>query len=99
MNVIWTKEALERLYEIEEYIARDSFERAEQFVNYLIERGESITENPHIGRIVPEISNPEIREVLAKKYRIVYRIQSNFIVILTVFEGHKLLYSTADEWH
>lgn len=98
MNVIWTKESLERLYEIEEYIARDSLERAEQFVNYLIERGESVAENPHIGRIVPEISNPDIREILVKKYRIVYRIQSNLIVILTVFEGHKLLNLTTDEW-
>ena len=91
MNVIWTKEALERLNEIEEYIAQDSPERAEQFVNYLIERGQSVPENPHIGRMVPEILNPDIREIIAKKYRIVFRIQPNSIAILTVFEGHKLL--------
>ena len=90
MKVIQTKEALERLTEIEEFIAQDSPQRAEKFINYLIERGESISQNPEIGRVVPEILNPKIREVIAKKYRIVYRIRKNKIEIITVFEGHRL---------
>lgn len=91
MTVLWTGEALKNLSEIEKFIGTDSPERAEKFINYLIERGESIAQNPHIGRIVPEISNPEIRELIIKKYRIVYRVRENRIEILTVFEGHKLL--------
>jgi len=55
MKVIWTKEALERLTEIEEFIAQDSPQQAEKFINFLIERGESILQNPKIGRVVPEI--------------------------------------------
>jgi len=91
MIVNWTDEALEKLWEIEQYIGSNSPKNAESFVNYLIEQGESIGINPHIGRIVPEISNPEIRELIVKKYRIVYRVQEQKIEILTVFEGHKLL--------
>jgi len=91
LTVLWTGEALNNLSEIEKFIGTDSPERAEKFINYLIERGESIAQNPHIGRIVPEISNPEIRELNIKKYRIVYRVRENRIKILTVFEGHKLL--------
>jgi len=91
MNVIWTREALNRLLEIEEFIAQDSPQRAESFVDYLIERGESVGRNPETGRVVAEISNPEIREIIARKYRIVYRIQNDRIEILTVFEGHRLL--------
>ena len=72
-------------------VGRNSPEQAESFVNYLIEKGDSISLNPHMGRVVPEISNPEIRELIVKKYRIVYRVQREEIVILTVFEGHKLL--------
>ncbi len=52
---------------------------------------ESIAQNPHKGRIVPEISNPEIRELIVKNYRTVYRVQEEEIVIFSVFEGHKLL--------
>jgi len=91
MKVIWTKEALEKLAEIEEFIAQDSPQRAEKFISFLIERGDSISQNPEIGRLVPEISNPGIRELIAKKYRIVYRIKNDKIEILTIFEGHRLL--------
>jgi len=91
MTVIWTREALEKLSEIEKFIETGSPERAETFISYLIERGESISHNPKIGRIVPEILNPEIREIIVKKYRIVYRVKKEKIEILTVFEGHRLL--------
>ena len=91
MKVIWSRQSLERLSEIEDFIARDSPERAERFVDYLIERGNSVSRNPQIGRIVPEISNPSIREIIAKKYRIIYKVKQDTIEILTVFEGHMLL--------
>jgi len=91
VNVIWTDESLTRLAEIEEFIARDSLRRAKEFINYLIERGESISKNPKIGRVVPEISNPSIRELIVKNYRIVYSIKKENVEILTVFEGHRLL--------
>ena len=91
MKLSWTREALDRLIEIEEFIAQDSPKRAEDFVDYLIERTNLIPENPEIGRIVPEISNISIRELLLKSYRIAYRIKPAEIDILTVFEGHRLL--------
>ena len=91
MTVIWTREALGKLNEIEEFIGTDNPERAEAFINYLIEHAESIAQNPKIGRTFPEILNPQIREIIVEKYRIVYRIKEEKIVILTVFEGHRLL--------
>ena len=91
MTVIWTRESLEKLSEIEEFIGTDNPKRAVTFINHLIERGESISRNPKIGRTVPEISNPDIREIIVKKYRIVYRVKKDKIEILTVFEGHRLL--------
>ncbi len=91
MKVIWTEESLEKLSAIEEFIGTDSPERAEIFVDYLIMKGESISENPKMGRIVPEISNPNIREIIVKKYRIVYKNSEEKVEILTVFEGHRLL--------
>jgi len=91
MNVFWMKEALEKLSEIEEFVAQDSPQRAKKFVSFLIERGESISQNPFIGRVVPEISNPNVRELISKQYRIDYRIKDELIEILTVFEGHRVL--------
>ncbi|MCK4543128.1 MAG: type II toxin-antitoxin system RelE/ParE family toxin [Spirochaetales bacterium] len=91
MKVIWTDEALERMSEIDEFISRDSPLKAEEFIDFLISQEEIISQNPEIGRVVPELSNSGIRELIIKGYRLVYRIMSHRIEILTVFEGHKLL--------
>lgn len=91
MKVLWTHEALERLLEIEDFIAQDSPRRARQFIGLLIEKGESLSESPRRGRIVPEISNPHVRELIVEKYRVVYRLRRDQIEILTVFEGHRQL--------
>ncbi len=91
MRIRWTHEALDRLIEIEEYISKNTPARAIQFVDQLIEHAESLTDKPHMGRAVPELANPDIRELVFKKYRIVYRLKVNHIEILTVFEGHRLM--------
>jgi plasmid stabilization system protein ParE len=92
MRVTWSREASENLAEIEDFIAKDSAERAAKFIDEIAAHTESaLSGEPRSGRTVPEISNPEIRELLFKKYRIVYRVKKNTVEILTVFEGHRLL--------
>ena len=92
MTVTWSQEAGDNLVDLEEFIARDSVERAVRFVDALIDHAEVIlADNPHSGRTVPEIGNPDIRELVYRGYRIVYRLNGDQIEILTVFEGHRLL--------
>lgn len=91
MKIFWTKEALLRLQEIEEYISINNPVVAIEFVDNLISLGETLINNPEKGRIVPELSLENIRELLHKNYRIVYLVKKNSVDILTVFEGHQLL--------
>lgn len=92
MSVTWSREAGENLVEIEEFIARGSLERAVRFVDALIDYAEAtLADNPRCGRIVPEIGNPDMRELIYRGYRIVYRLKGDVLDILTVFEGHRLL--------
>ena len=91
MKIFWTKEALLRLQEIEEYISRDNPIVALEFIDKLISVAETIIDNPEKGRIVPELSLENIRELLHRNYRIVYLVKKNSVDILTVFEGHQLL--------
>ncbi|HCL00096.1 MAG TPA: plasmid stabilization protein [Candidatus Marinimicrobia bacterium] len=91
MKIIWTREALENIIEIEEYIYQDNPSKATEFTDFLIDKCEYLINNPEIGRIVPELSDPRIRELIVKNYRIVYRYIDEKIQILTVFEGHRLL--------
>lgn len=92
MEIRWTREALGQLIEIEEFISRDNPERAALFVDLIIDHVEaSLPVNPRLGRTVPEIANPAIRELLFRNYRIVYLLTESIIEILSVFEGHRLL--------
>jgi len=84
LKIFWTKEALLRLQEIEEYISKDNPIVAVEFIDKLISVAETI-------RIVPELSLENIRELLYKNYRIVYLVKRKSVNILTVFEGHQLL--------
>ncbi|MBW4056974.1 MAG: type II toxin-antitoxin system RelE/ParE family toxin, partial [Proteobacteria bacterium] len=85
MSVTWSQEAGNNLVDIEEFIARDRVERAVQFVDALIDHTEAIlTDNPRSGRSVPETGNPDIRELIYRGYRIVYRLNVDRIEILTV---------------
>jgi len=90
--VTWSQQAGENLVDLEEFVARDSLERAVRFVDALIDHAEEILAgNPRSERTVPEIGNPDIRELIYRGYRIVYRLNGDRIEILTVFEGHRLL--------
>ena len=41
--------------------------------------------------MVPEFSDPDIRELIIKGYRLVYRPGKGKVDILTLFEGHRLI--------
>ncbi|MBU3948807.1 MAG: type II toxin-antitoxin system RelE/ParE family toxin [Proteobacteria bacterium] len=91
MQIVWTQEALEKLAEMQEYISKDNLKRAITFTKFLIEQGETLIDHPEMGRVVPEIGNESIRELIVKKYRIIYRLSGKRVEILTVFEVHRLL--------
>jgi len=91
MKLVWTKETLRNLIEIDQYISRDNPIVAKEFVDRIITLAETIVDNPKKGRVVPELSLDNIRELLYKNYRIVYLIKKSSVEILTVFEGHQLL--------
>jgi addiction module RelE/StbE family toxin len=89
MNVVWTSEAIRKLEEIEKFIAQDNPQRASGFIDQLLEKGDLTGSFPDMGRVVPELSMPESREILVGNYRIIYRRVSLCIEILTVYEGHR----------
>lgn len=91
MKLFWTKEALIRLQEIEEFISKDNPVAAIDFVDKLISVAEKIVHYPEKGRMVPELSLENILELLYKNYRVVYLVKKKSVDILTVFEGHQLL--------
>lgn len=91
MNVHWTFAALGHLLAIYEYIARDSSLYAQRMVDKLTRRSEQIAAFPRSGRVVPEFEADDIREIIEKPYRIIYRIKPEQIDVLAVIHGAQLL--------
>jgi len=87
----WTERALSDLRAIDDYIAADDPVAAARWVARLIAKAEDAAELPLAGRVVPEKARADIREVFLRTYRIVYRVREGGILVLTVFEGHRLL--------
>lgn len=94
LKLVWTERAIRDLEQIDDYVAKDSPAAAARWVAKLIATAATVPSTPRSGRMVPEQGRADIREVLLRHYRIVYRIRETQIDILTVFEGHKLLPSS-----
>ena len=90
-QVRWTPQAADDLDAIAEFIARDSPHFASLFVADILQTVERLIDFPESGRIVPEIGNKSIREVILGSYRIIYRRHSEAVEILTVHHGARLL--------
>ncbi len=75
---------------IGDHIARDDPEAAERWVMKLVGTAEKAAGAPLAGRRVPELARDDVREVLVRTYRIVYRVTAKRCEVLTVFEGHRL---------
>ena len=73
-KLIWSPAARDDLHDIVVFIARDNPERAMSFGYELISETDKLHAFPEMGRTVPEYRNQNIREIIFRPYRIVYRI-------------------------
>lgn len=88
-KVVWSFEAADDLKAIADYIAKDSAFYATAFVQEIRDASRSLKVFSERGRIVPELSNPNIRELLVKEYRLIYNIEEPRVVILGLIHGRR----------
>jgi plasmid stabilization system protein ParE len=98
MKLQWTQEAMDRLEAIRDYIAEHNKQAADREIRRIALRAYQLTAASHLGRQVPEYQNPEIREILERPYRIIYRIQHEKIDILSVMHYRQLLPSDLEKF-
>jgi toxin ParE1/3/4 len=78
-------------------IAIDNPRAAGVWLRKLRDRARLAGRSPGLGRKVPEIDREDIREAIVGNYRMVYLVEGKTVVILTIFEGHRLLPDLAVE--
>jgi len=84
MKVYWTLEARARLLDIQEYIAHYSPKAARSVAARLLQRSRKLSTPPFTGRRLPEYPEAELREVLERPFRLIYRVKPEQIEVITV---------------
>ncbi len=85
--VVWAPQAIDDVEAIRTHVARDSTHYADLVVERLVAAVERLQNHPRSGRVVPELGDDSIREVIHGNHRIVYRLHHDVVEIATVFHG------------
>jgi plasmid stabilization system protein ParE len=87
----WTSQAADDLRNIRTFIERDSPRYGRLVAERLFEATSRIELFPQSGRVVPELGREDVRELVVGDYRIVYRLERDAAILLTVFRSSQLL--------
>ncbi|MBD3408362.1 MAG: type II toxin-antitoxin system mRNA interferase toxin, RelE/StbE family [Candidatus Lokiarchaeota archaeon] len=84
----WSATSVADLESIRDYISNDSEAEAIRFLKEIKVKVMEIPDFPFLGRVVPEMNDENIREIIFGNYRIIYGIQDDLIKVHTIFH-HK----------
>ena len=81
---------MNHLLAIHEYARQNSRIYADRLIDRLTRRSEQISRFPQSGRIVPEYRRTELREVIERPYRLIYRIREEQVDILAIMHSAQM---------
>jgi len=87
--VIWTLRARADLKAIHDYIAKDSRQNAKRVAHEIRRKADALAEPPRVGRKVPELNDPQLREISAYSWRIIYHLRKDNVFIVTVIHKRR----------
>ncbi|MBN3946555.1 MAG: type II toxin-antitoxin system RelE/ParE family toxin [Nostoc sp.] len=74
-QVVFSPKAVGDLEAIVKYIALSNAEAARKLGQQLLEKSRELSQFPLKGQKVPEFDDPNIRQLILKPYRVVYRVE------------------------
>jgi plasmid stabilization system protein ParE len=90
-RIRWSNQALADLEAIGDFIVRDTPSMAQVFVERVFAAVTRLEAFPRSGRVVPEIGQEDLHEIIFGSYRIVYVVSEDEVNILTVFHATRPL--------
>ena len=89
MNVVWTEYAFAQLEDAIAFVARDRPQAARVWLERILDAGAGLADLPDRGRVVPEVSRDEIRELIISPYRLIYRRDATVVTIAMVLHERR----------
>lgn len=96
MKVQWSEHALEQVEQIFAYIVRDRPNVAVDIVDGLFDTAEQLSETPEMGPPWPPAQRQDLRFILFKTYRILYRVDEDRVIVTSVRHTRRDTDATAD---
>ena len=87
MKVVWSPLADRQVDEAVGYIARGDPAAALAWLRRLLASVRALSRFPDAGRVVPEVRREDIREVIVRPYRVIYRRRSDAVEIVALRHG------------
>ena len=88
-RVVWSARALADVESIAAFISSDSPAYAKIVVKKIVKLTRQLVRFPQSGREVPEFQDPSLRELLAYSYRIIYKVETEEVIIASVIHGKR----------
>lgn len=82
--MIWAKTAINDLKSYSQHSEIITEGKVEEYIECLIDYGNSLSFNPNLGKEFLDYKNTTIRQLLYKMHRIFYYIEKNEIIIIQV---------------
>ena len=86
-SVVWAVSAQAGLDEVITYISQDSTQAAARVLQQVLETGATLATFAERGRMVPESNDPAIRELFVFRYRLMYEVHDDRVVIVAFLHG------------
>jgi toxin ParE1/3/4 len=88
--VRWSQRARADLKAIHDYIAKGAPQNAKTVARAICRRAEQLFVTPRIGRRIPELDDPNIREVPVHSWRVIYQLRGNDVFIIALIHRRRL---------
>ena len=93
-NIKWTAPARDDLNELIDYISVANLDYAVKILDAIEENVKKLNMFPNRYRIVPELETCGYliyREIIVEYWRVIFRIENNFVYIMLVIDGRRNL--------
>ena len=88
VQIRWTRQSIKDLSDIFEYISKDSKKYAKRQIVRIKARSQILKTNPRVGKLVPELTKSDFRELIEGNYRIIYKVLNDkHVDILTMHQS------------
>jgi len=87
--VKWTYAARADLLEALEYLTEQSPNAAESFLAEVETAAASLTHFPRRGAIVRELDFANLRQIIVRRYRLVYRVEEDGVAVVRLIHGSR----------